>query len=489
MAPVLGRRRDSGSGMLALVDATPTSRMSDAWQLTQTVQLASQRLRDAVPTGAPAQQDPSPLPHLSRPAIQAGDAPVRAPEAPPAERFQLQALLGRGATGEVYGLHDGNLERTIAIKVLLPELAQDQDALAHLIEEARVTASLAHPNVLPVYDLDIDGQGRGYFSMKRIEGRSLGSAIAVSTPAARNPAITGSNAIASIFIGVAQALSYAHGRHIVHQDIKPDNIMLGDFGEVIVVDWGSAVRLEPGISAELYGTPLYMSPEQARNDSVDYRSDVYCIGASMLHALLLRPPTWSASVDEFWARKRQGILDPVTSQERASVPPALLAIALKALAAQPQDRYQDAQALLRDLLAYQGGLAVSALQESLLVRLRRWHRRYGLRLWLVVLSTVLLACLLSVLYGERVAEIARWGRASGGRGLHREHLAEGLEALRRRLQRHARGPGQPRLRRQLPAAGPPLQRTDGDRVRRPVPARRPARRSLGGVVPTGGIQR
>ena len=183
-----------------------------------------------------------------------------------------------------------------------PEHRGDGEAISHLIREARITASLAHPNVLPVYDLDLDGTGRAYFSMKKIEGRSLGDILLQSTMAQRDALIATSNQVVTIFIGITQALAYAHQRNIVHQDIKPENIMLGDFGEVLVVDWGSAERLEPGVVPRLYGTPLYMSPEQSRREAVDERSDVYCVGSTLLHVLLLRLPMWSENVDFFGKR-------------------------------------------------------------------------------------------------------------------------------------------------------------------------------------------
>jgi len=325
-------------------------------------------------------------------------------------RFTTGDLLGVGTTGEVFTVTDRNLERAVAVKIIPPQLRGDREAISHLIDEARITASLAHPNVLPVYDLDLDRNGRAYFSMKRIEGRSLGDAIGQSSQTARDPWIATPNAVVTIFIGVAQALAYAHRRGIVHQDIKPENIMLGEYGEVLVVDWGSAERLSPEVRPRLYGTPLYMSPEQARSESVDRRSDVYCLGATLLHVLLLRLPMWSEDVDIFWRRKRLGTFDAITPQERRLAPAALLSITLKALSPMPDDRYADAGAMLTDLQAYQAGLAVSAHHDSLRERWLRFHRRYGRQLWLAVAAVALLAILLGVIVHERLTEQASWGQ-------------------------------------------------------------------------------
>jgi len=341
------------------------------------------------------------LQRAAAPASESIDEPVR---------FTVGDCLGIGASGQVYAVADRNLQRSVAIKIMVPQERTDTEAVAHLIHEARLTASLAHPNVLPVYDLDTDASGRTYFSMKQVEGRSLGDEIQNSNVETRTAAIATGSRIVTIFIGVAQALAYAHRQHIIHQDVKPDNIMLGSFGEVLVVDWGSAARLVAGQMPKLYGTPLYMSPEQARVESVDERSDVYCLGATLFHALALRPPTLAETPEAFWEKKRAGVIDPLSDAERQAAPVALLAICFKALAVLPADRYPDAQAMLQDLQAFQAGLAVSAHHDSPWIRLRRWHRRHGRAVWLGVLVGTLLLTVLALVYGQRVEAIAHWGR-------------------------------------------------------------------------------
>jgi serine/threonine protein kinase len=325
-------------------------------------------------------------------------------------RYDAEAVLGTGATGCVRAFVDHDLERPVAVKQLLVDGPAEAESLSRFIAEARITASLEHPNVLPIHEIDVSERGELFFIMKKIDGGSLGTAIGSSEPGRRAAPLDDANAIASVFIGICQALAYAHHRGVVHQDIKPDNIMLGAFGEVLVVDWGSAVRLSDPGERPLYGTPLYMSPEQARREGIDPRSDVYCIGATLFHALLLRPPTWADDSDEFWRRKRAGEIDAPSAPERATVPAPLLAIALKALAADPAARYRDADAMLRDLRDYQAGLAVSALRESPWQRLRRWHRRHARTFWPWTVAAGVIVSLALTLYGERLKELARWGR-------------------------------------------------------------------------------
>ncbi|MBA3708503.1 MAG: protein kinase [Planctomycetes bacterium] len=322
-------------------------------------------------------------------------------------RFVVESLLGVGANGQVYAVVDQNLDRPLAAKVLSEDHPQ-RDAIEHFIDEARITASLQHPNVLPVYELDLSVRGQLYFTMKRIDGASLGDAVNGSTAAAMAKPIARINDVVAIFISVAQALSYAHHRGIIHQDIKPDNIMLGDFGEVLLVDWGSAVRVDDP-HPKLYGTPLYMSPEQARLEHADARSDIYALGATLFHALTLRCPTWSDDADRFWQRKRAGEIDAPTAAERQRLPPALVAIALKALAADPSARYQTAADFRQDLQLYQAGLAVSALRDSWFARCRRSYRHNARRVWFSAAIMAVIATLALLLYGERLKEAATWG--------------------------------------------------------------------------------
>jgi hypothetical protein len=328
---------------------------------------------------------------------------------PPAQRLEVGAILGAGATARIYAAQDHDLERPVAIKLLSGGAASAED-IGRFVEEARITASLSHPNVLPVHELEVNSRGQVFFTMKRIDGRSLGAVVTQAELGDRQPPLNDLNALVSVFIGVCQALAYAHKRRIVHQDVKPDNIMLGDFGEVLLVDWGSAVRLGDGAKPRLYGTPLYMSPEQARLEGVDERSDVYCVGASLFHALLLRVPVWNDDVEQFWREKKSGAIAEPTAVERRRVPAQLLAIALKALAADPAARYRDAAELLEDLRRYQGGLAVSAYRESAWQRLRRWHRRHARAFWSWTAAALVVLALGAALLGERIEQMAYWGK-------------------------------------------------------------------------------
>ena len=332
--------------------------------------------------------------------------------APDAQRFELLTEVGKGATGSIYAMRDHSLERTIAVK-FLPRSAQQHASVQNkFMHEAQVTAGLEHPNIMPVYDIGATKDGRLFFAMKKIEGCSLGDAIR-TTKAKQEPPeeFRTVDGRVRIFLKVCDALAYAHFRGCVHQDVKPDNIMLGRFGEVLLLDWGSALRKdkpEQGIGLKFLGTPAYMSPEQARRESVDERSDVYSLGASLYQALTLKHPTWADDPEAFWAKKRRGEIDPLTDRERRAVPAALLDIALKAMAADPAGRYASVEELAADLKRYQARQRVLAHRESALETAGRLYRKHQRVILTASSLLAVVAGVSSLLFREKIKEMMTW---------------------------------------------------------------------------------
>ncbi len=217
------------------------------------------------------------------------------------DRFEEKSTLGRGAMGEVALAHDRDIDRMVAIKRLLPEV-QSPAAVARFVEEIRTVGALEHPSIVPIHDAGVDGAGNYFFMMKHVEGHTLQQVIGMlaSGDAVHHARFT-FNARAQIFLAILQALKYAHAHGVVHRDLKPANIMVGPFGEVMVMDWGLARRAQgvdvPGgaanpvtdvrqtVAGALVGTPAYMAPEQARGDAVDARSDIYAL-CVMFHELM-----------------------------------------------------------------------------------------------------------------------------------------------------------------------------------------------------------
>ncbi len=331
-------------------------------------------------------------PHLS----------CKAPSILPSElgqekRYQMQHLLGKGGMGKVYSFRDANLRRDVAIKSMKNHDSSNQRVIASFVNEARITASLEHSGVLPVHDLDFTESGEVYYTMRQVQGVSVGEAIESAAAGTVSEQIATINDRINIMLKVCDTLELAHQRSILHRDIKPDNIMLGAYGEVYVVDWGTALSLDEESSSRgnRVGTPLYMSPEQARREAPGIVNEVYSIGATLFHLLFLRFPLFAESMDYFWERKKIGEIDEPSQEERAAISDSLLAIVKKALAPDPADRYQSAAALAKDLRLYQAGLAVSAFNDSAVAFMMRWYRRNKK----AVLSALIIAVPLLIILG------------------------------------------------------------------------------------------
>ncbi len=327
-------------------------------------------------------------------------------------RFRIVDEVGVGGTSRVYAVQDRSLNRTVALKLLRGKRAEKPGVERRFIHEARVTAMLEHPNVMPVHDIGTTDSGRVYFTMKNIRGVSLGDAIRAEKTGKPVPEIfQGLNGKIGIFLKVCDALSFAHDKGFVHQDVKPDNIMLGEYGEVLLLDWGCALSAADAVGADsgpVYGTPAYMSREQARREAVDERSDVYCLGATLFHALTLRHPTWDNDAERFWQKKREGVVDELAGEEIRRVPKALRAITMKALQPDPARRYQTVNALYRDLERFQAGQAVLAYRESPVEAFTRWYRRHRRIFWAGAAAAAVIIGIGGLLFREKLKEMLTW---------------------------------------------------------------------------------
>jgi serine/threonine-protein kinase len=333
------------------------------------------------------------------------------------ERFRPLHFHRRGGQGEVYLAHDTDLDRPVALKRMLPRLGLSPGARRRFAREAAVCGRLQHPGTVPVYGLGTDAAGRPYYAMRFVEGESLADAVRRFHQDLPNGVLVGAAAITfrqllTRFGTVCQTIAYAHSQGVIHRDLKPHNILLGPFGETLVVDWGLAKvveqkaedrsqrpddgrpapmspvngRLSTDPTSEMdrteigaiVGTAAYMSPEQARGatDEIGPASDVYGLGATLYALLTGGPPVGGANAYEALEEVQRGAIVP-PRRKAAWVPTALDAVCRKALAANPADRYASALDLAADLERWLADEPVTCLRESSVTRARRWVRRHA----------------------------------------------------------------------------------------------------------------
>ncbi len=285
--------------------------------------------------------------------------------------------MARGGSAILRSAFDPVTGRTVAIKSLLPETSTDHRERRRLLREARVTAQLQHPNTVPVYDIGDDPEEGIYFVMKRISGENFFEVL--KRIARGDEATIQAYSVAErleVVIGACQALAYAHARGVIHRDVKPENIWVGNFGEVILLDWGvakvwghtddnEAIRQSVLKKAEdsneqlrtltgggqRPGTPLYMSPEQVEgNRGIDERTDVFSAGVVLYEMLALREPFRGANIDEtFHNIKKVDVVPPSVRSPDRNIPPAADAVVMRALQKRPGDRYQFMRDLISDI--------------------------------------------------------------------------------------------------------------------------------------------
>jgi serine/threonine-protein kinase len=253
------------------------------------------------------------------------------------QRYEIQQELGRGGMGVVYRALDTRLQRDVALKVLRATSAEET---ARLEREARVAATLNHPGIVTIYDFR-PGFGGHFIVMEYVPGEPLDQLIRTDRERVRRSLVT-------ILIRLADAVAFAHSRHVVHRDLKPGNILLTPSLDVKILDFGIAARLDIDAPKEsqVCGTPFYMSPEQIRGEVPTPASDVYSLGATAFHLATGRPPFPRGDVIN--AHLEQPAPDP--REQAPDLQPALARVILRCLAKEPQDRYPSAFALRDDLL-------------------------------------------------------------------------------------------------------------------------------------------
>ena len=330
-----------------------------------------------------------------------------------AGKYETVGKLGQGGGGQVLKVLDRDLRREVAMKMLLPQHREDgagipEDVLLRFIKEAQATGQLEHPNIVPVHDLGVDGNGHIYFTLKYAQGDSLKDVIRgrrddlMNDEKRRFRDLFSPLQMVEVLIGICQGVAYAHSKGIIHRDLKPENVMMGRFGEVLVMDWGLAKALgknalpteQPESVADLTmpdgdasqtmegsiaGTPAYMSPEQAAGkiSELNERTDIYSLGSMLYEILSGHPPYKGTSALDV---VRQVLAAPPPSLSSGTygfrpIPRELKAICEKAMQREPGMRYASVQAMRDDLQNYVLQRPVSACPDTAMQRAAKFYRR------------------------------------------------------------------------------------------------------------------
>ena len=336
------------------------------------------------------------------------------------KRYKILKMIAEGGFGRIFLAKDLILGREVVIKSLKEEHLARPDSIEKFISEAKLSAQLDHPAIVPLFSLDTDTVDGLHLAMQLVNGITLKEFLNRCRDKAEEEQITSRRYERTLqvrlesFLKVCDAIEYSHSRGIIHCDLKPENIMLGKNGEVYVMDWGIACRDGTDRKGNLDGTPAYMAPENLQNPIANPQTDVFALGMILNEIVTLRKPVSGADAKEVVEKIRAGRFEPSTPvNPKLHTPPALRAIIEKARAADPEKRYKSAKELATDIRHYLFNEEVSACPDSLIRKFMRFLFRHWLMLFIITLSVVALGAVAIsfTLYKQVKAEMIEQARS------------------------------------------------------------------------------
>lgn len=330
----------------------------------------------------------------------------------PAGKYTVVGKVDEGGMKQILEIEDTDTTRTLAMALIKDKAKKDKQAKAaeRFVYEARITALLQHPNIVPVHDIGINEDGEPYFTMKLIEGENLKSILEKLKLGDKDyEAKYPLSELLTIFLKTCEAIAYAHSKDVIHLDMKPDNIQVSEYGEVLIVDWGLAKILHDPFAEEhvfndvidsvdltldgfIKGTPGFMAPEQAMgmNQEKNKLTDIYSLGAILYNILTLHKPVEDDDIEVICRKTIQGdIPTPKNRNSERYIPSALEAVCAKAMQVNPEERYQKADALISEINAYTSGFSTKAEEASLFTELKLLISRHKAIAALVALGFIL----------------------------------------------------------------------------------------------------
>jgi WD40 repeat protein len=348
-----------------------------------------------------------------------------------ADRYRITGEVGRGGIGRVLEALDQVLDRPVALK----ELFSASDALRRrFVREALITARLQHPSIVPIYDAGHLGDRSPFYAMKLVAGQPLDKSIAEATT------LTQRLALLPRVLAIADAMAYAHSKRIIHRDLKPSKVLVGAFGETIVIDWGlakdlgvddqdaldagpyRAAGLDHTVAGAVLGTPSFMAPEQAAGEPVDERADVYALGAILYHVVSGKVPHEGTTLEEMVRRVIAGEVRPLTERV-PEVPRDLAAIVTKAMALAPSERYANGQAFVDDLRSFLTGQLVGSYTYRPRELLRRWVKRHRAAV-IVALTAFVVVAVVGISSVMRIVQARREADRAAAVATEQRSIAE-----------------------------------------------------------------